>query len=328
MIWPSVEDERIKALDARLGRKSTSAWKSNGMILSIVFFVLTALGITAFALLFRVPIFDAIVCVAVAEFLIQKKRFFGTGIESGLWAAALTFILIDLPHTGEVEALLAIALAAAIVGLRMRNAFFGAIAAALVVAYAGAKWDDPWPAVVVALAIAFACVIALTREWKRRSTEDLFAFGAVLMPLAAYATPLIRHEGKPQLSLAAVFAIFGAAMLVVAIKRRDRATMISAAIALAVASVEARDLIHASVEVKLMIAGALLIAIAAALSRALRDATSGFVTTPSSMTRYDEAMQLAGTFSVAHATPQQTPASPHRESGGGSFGGAGSSGEY
>lgn len=326
-LWPSVEDERAKALDARLGRKSTSPWKSNGLILSIVFFILTLLGVLAFVFFFHAVV-GAVVCIVVAEVLIQKKKFFGTGIESALWASALGLILSELPSTGKIEALLAVALCAVIAGVRMRNAFFGTVAACIVVAYAGAKWDDPWPAVVVALTIGFAAIIALMREWKRPSNEELFAFIAVVMPLAAYATPVFRYQAKSQLSLALVFAIFGATSMAIAIKRRDRATMISAAISLAIAIVEARDLFYATLEARLMIAGALLIAVAAIVSRALRNKTTGFVATPSSMTRYDEAMQLAGAFSMAHASPQHAAAAPERESGGGSFGGAGASGDY
>jgi len=116
--------------------------------------------------------------------------------------------------------------------------------------------------------------------------------------------------------------------MAIAIKRRDRATMISAAISLAIAIVEARDLFYATLEARLMIAGALLITVAAIVARVLRGKTAGFVATPSSMTRYDEAMQLAGAFSMAHAGSQHAAAAPERESGGGSFGGAGASGDY
>src|ERR1051326_7362398 len=326
-LWPSVEDERAKALDARLGRKSTSPWKSNGLILSIVFFILTLLGVLAFVFFFHAVV-GAVVCIAVAEVLIQKKKFFGTGIESALWASALGLIVSELPSTGKIEALLVVAFCAVIAGARMRNAFFGTVAACLVVAYAGAKWEDPWPAVVVALTIGFASIIALMREWKRSSNEELFAFIAVVMPLAAYASPLFRDETKPQLSLALVFAIFGALAMAIAITRRDRATMISAAISLAIAIVEARDLFYATLETRLMIAGALLIAVAAIVARVLRSKTTGFVATPSSMTRYNEAMQLGGAFSMAHATPQHAAAASERESGGGNFGGAGASGDY
>jgi len=327
-LWPPVEDERAKALDARLGRKSTSQWKSNGLILSIVFFFLTLLGVGAFVIFFHNGYVGAVVCIVIAEVLIQKKKFFGTGIESALWASALGLIVSELPSSGKIEALLVIAFCAVIAGVRMRNAFFGTIAACLVVGYAGAKWDDPWPAVVIALAIAFASIVAMMREWKRPSTEELFAWLAIVMPFAAYGSPVVRYEWKPQMSIAITFAIFGLMSMAIAIKRRDRATLISAAISLAIACVEARDVIHATPQVRLMIAGALLVAIAAAVSRALRNKTTGFVTTPSSMTRYDEAMQLAGAFSMAHAAPQHATAEPQRESGGGNFGGAGASGDY
>ena len=326
MIGPPVADERANALHALVPASAASTWKRHGVILGLVFFWLTLLGVSALSLLFPVHVFIAMLCIALAEFLIQKKHFFGTGIELALWSAALVHFILSLPSSGKVEAILVFALAAAIVGLRMRNAFAGALASILVVAYAAAKWHSAWPAIAIALVIAIACVLALMLEWRRPSSEQLFAFTAVVMPVAGYVAALILHDGKPDLSIAATFAIAGSAILVVGIMRRDRATMITAAIMIAIASIEARDLVHESYEVKQMFAGALLVAIAAAISRALRDAKRGFVITPSSMTKYDEAMQIAGTIAMAHASPAH--AEPQRESGGGNFGGAGASGTY
>ena len=74
-------------------------------------------------------------------------------------------------------------------------------------------------------------------------------------------------------------------------------------------------------------AGLALVVIGAILSRALRGKTDGFVVTPTSVTRYDEAMQIAATVALA-PHHQAEPAAPQRESGGGGFGGAGASGEF
>jgi len=327
MIWPSVADERAMALDALLPKKNAALpWRTNGFFLTIAFFFLTVLGAGVFAALFQGSIVVAVLCLIAAEVLIQKFRFFGTGIESALWAVALAIVIFKLPHSGTKEGILVVALAAAIVGLRMRNAFFGAVAAIVVIAYTAAKWNEPWPAIIASLSIAVLCVLALLIEWQRPSNEALFGFIAVVMPLSGYVAAVVTDEMKTQLMIAAVYAIFGVAVLALGIARRDRLTLITAASAIAIAFVEARNLLQASDEVKLIASGALLVVIGAAISRALRDKTRGFVVTPSQISGLDDAMQLAGTISAAHANPTQVE--PHRESGGGNFGGAGASGNY
>ena len=331
MIWPSVADERAEALrEIAPAWAGPPAWKSYGMIVSLVFFFFTTFAVSAFwgflemmvGSLFVLP---AILCIAIAEWLIQRKRFFGTGIESGLWASAMVLLIMALPRSGRVESILVFALAAAIVGMRMRSPIFGALASILVVAYAGVKWTSVWPAVAISIAIAFAAVVALTRRWQRPSTERLFAFTAVLMPLAGYISALIRHEGNASLAIGAAYAIAGAIFLAIAIPRRDRAILIASWMAIAIAITETRDVVPLANEVKVMLAGALLVAVAAAVSRALRDNATGFVITPSTLTRLDEAIQIiVGTLPAAPAHA----AAPQREAGGGGFGGAGASGQY
>ena len=205
------------------------------------------------------------------------------------------------------------------------------------------KTQDWWPPALVALTIAIAAALALRREWRRPSNELLFAAMAVVMPLAGYVAaltqkrfrgPVIRVEGDgvtvvrsfADVQLAIIFVMAALLLLVLAIRRRERATLIAAALSIGISAYEVRTLLRWPVEAQLMAAGALLVAIAWVLSRLLRGRTRGFVITPSALTRYDEAMQIAGTISVpssAHA-----PATPQRESGGGSFGGAGASGDF
>lgn len=326
MIWPSVAEERDMLLAARVPKSGiVPAWKSNGLALSIAFFAITFIGVVAFAALFQFTLAAGILCLIAAEVLILKLRFFGTGIELALWAVSIAIFIFELPHSGQVEGLLVVALGAAIVGLRLRNVFFGGAAAVIVIAYVAEKWRDSSLVATVGLAMALLCVIARLREWQRPSTDNLFAFIAVIAPLAGYTGAEIRYGGNANLGLAAAFAIFGAIAMTIGIVRRDRYTLISAALSIAIACVEARDLINAAYELKLIGAGALLVALGAALSRALRSKTSGFVITPTS-SRYDEAIQIIGTINVAHASPTHTE--PQRESGGGNFGGAGASGEY
>jgi hypothetical protein len=331
VIGPSVAEERARSLRAR-GLPAEVVWKSNGPILSAVFFVLTALAVAALAVLLDVlklpHVLTAAGCFVVAELLIVKKRFFGTGIESALWAGALVSLILMLPNSGRVEAFLVFALAAAIVGFRMRNPFFGTVAAILVVAYAAAKWKvAAWP-IVAGCAIGVTAAIALGREWKRESTEDLFAALAIVLPAAGYIASLEVDFAKSRWWIAMSFALAGAAAMFAAIRLRHRFLLIAAFLAIAIAGFEARDLLAATPDVKRIIAGLLLIAIARAVAYALRDRKTGFVVTPSSMSGYDEAIQIIGTVAVAprHAAPAE--GGPAIESGGSSFGGAGTGGGY
>jgi hypothetical protein len=331
ILGPSVAEERAGSLASR-GIKTTTPWKSNGMVLRAVFFALTVLCVAATALFFEtfhlpryIPV--AIACIAVAELLIQKKRLFGTGIESALWAAALVSCILALPSSGKVEAFLVFALAAAIVGARMRSAFFGVLAAILVVVYAGEKWGTVAP-IVAGGVFGVIGVIPLAREWKRESTEELFAAMAIVMPAAGYATSLFEKFEKSRWEIAAAFAIGGVAAMIAAIRLRSRAMIVAASAAIAIAAVEARALIDASAETKQILAGIALIGIARAIAYALRDRTNGFVVAPSSMTRYDEAIQLIGAVAVPPHASAPAQGGPKLEGGGSSFGGAGAGGEY
>ena len=87
-----------------------------------------------------------------------------------------------------------------------------------------------------------------------------------------------------------------------------------------------RDLTSTSIDIKRIVAGAAFVIVARVIARMLRDKTTGFVVTPSTLTRYDEVIQIAGTISLPHQ--HATAAEPQRESGGGNFGGAGASGNY
>ncbi len=336
----AITDEQRRSID----EACPSPWKHSGMIVGALFFVLTLIGIVA--LFWLCELMDVpkgfttmVISIAAAELLIYALHFWSTGIESALWIGGLFAFIFGLPSEGKPEALLVFALAAALSGARLRNALFGALAAILLVAYVAVKTHGWWPPVVVALVIAIAAALALRREWRRPSNDLLFAALAVMMPLAGYIAavvelrfPLPCRRIMSQLStagdvrLALLYVGTAVIFLVLAIPRRDRATLIAGALSIGISAYEVRTLFHWPVEAQLMTAGALLVAIAWTLSRLLRGRTRGFVITPTSLTRYDEAMQIAGAITVA--SPAQTPTTPQRESGGGSFGGAGASGDF
>ena len=334
---PSVAEERAHALHG------DTRWRYNGTLLSIVFSVLAALAVmAAFGLfhLLRIPrgVLSATLAIATAEWLIRKYRFFGTGLESSLWLCGLFAFIFGLPSKGKVEALLVFAAAAAMAGWRMRSAFCGALAAVLIVAYIAAKWDSLALTASVAALIAIAATLALRQIWQRPSTERLFAGLALVIPVAGYVATLVQRifkSGKfpTSVPVAIVLAATAVVLLIAGIAWRDRILLISGTLCCALAAIELRDVIAAPAEAKLIAAGAIVVIIAISISRALRNATRGFVVTPVRAAAYDEAIQIAGIISLAphgHAPPQDSgpdladSTSPTDKS----FGGAGAGGGF
>ena len=332
MMWPSVDNERAAALKAlRLPVENADGWKRYRIPMQITFFILTMIGIgtfSGFALLNRTvgSTFNAVVVFAIAEYLILKHRFFATGVETALWLAGVVFVILALPQSGETEGLLVIGAIVGIAGARLLNPLIGGLAAMSVIIYVDAKHASPLQTVLVALAIAILASAAQIVEWRRRSVERLFQTIAIFAPLAG----VIAAEFGSSIdhgALASCFAAAAVIVLAIAISQRARALLIAGALSAAIALFEASYLSNAGVEAKLIVSGVLLVAIAVLLSRALRGRTSGFVITPSSLTGYDEAMQIAGAIPVTPST--SAPAtSDGFHSGGGNFGGGGASAGY
>lgn len=308
-----------RAIAARL----TTRWRAYGLFASLLFFFLTACAVGAFfGLLDTLHLPKAIAGVAaivVAELLIAKG-WFGTGVESGLWFCGLFALIASLPSQGKPEAILMFAAASAIAGLRVRNPFFGALAAILVVVYLAVKnWH--LQALSVALVIAAIALLALWRKWRRPSTELLWICLLIAMPIAGYFAGDIERAFNAPLFLA-----IAVVMLIAGISLRHHAPFIASAIAFVIAGGEWFEHSATRLELLLAISGAILLAAALALSKALRDRTHGFVTTPARLTSADDAIEL---ISVVAAAPHDAPPEPSgRPQGDGGFGGAGATGDY
>lgn len=340
MLMPTVVEERARTLRDRVrswredglvtaetertvAARLTTHWREYGLFASLLFFFLTACAVAAFfgllATLELPKVIAGLTAIVVAELLIAKG-WFGTGVESALWLCGLFALIASLPSEGKPEALLVFAAAAAIAGLRVRNPFFGALAAILVVSYLAVK-DWRLQALSVALTLAAVALVALAREWRRPSTEWLWICLVIAMPIAAYAA------GDPgqafQLPL-----FFGVAvvMLAAGIRMRHHAPLVASAIAFVIFGGEWFESSAAPLELLLAVSGAVLLAIAFALSKALHHRTLGFVTTPTRLTRADDAIEL---LSVLAAAPHETSdVPPGRPQGDGGFGGAGATGDY
>ncbi|HLJ74291.1 MAG TPA: hypothetical protein VKU62_06885 [Thermoanaerobaculia bacterium] len=311
--WPAPDEEGDCA----------SGWRHLSVIAQVVFFTLTILAVAAafgfFALLELPKGWIVLIgCVALAESLMRQQHFWRTGVEAALWIGGLYAFIFSLPSSGKPEALFVLAAAAAIAGWRVRNAIFGALALILVTAYFSVR-NMPMYALAFACGVAIVALFACTRAWKRPSTEFLWQVLLLVMPVAGYVASdpaFLANETAIFVMLAIVFAIIG-------IRFRIRVPLIASGIAIAIAAIDAHKRIPLSAEVRLMIAGAIALTVAAAITRAIRNRTHGFVLDA------QEPGELESIVTgVALLQVQGPPASPQPIGGGGGFGGAGASGDF
>jgi hypothetical protein len=303
-------------------------WRSHGVFVQAVFFVLTVAGMGAVYGLVRLvgvpePGFVAgAMFVTAAELLIRKARWFGTGVESALWIGGLLAMITELPNTGSKEALLVIAAAFGGAGFRVRNALFGTVAAVLILVYFEDKWDL---GLLASVLLAAGAALALLREWKRPSTEWLWIGLALVSPVAGW----FMADAKWYVMTIALYGGYGLFAVVTGLVRRHHAPLLSGLIGLALASVEIGKRVSAPLEARLALGGALLLVFAFIVHRAMRARATGLVVTPSKLLRSDEALSVAGALAASHASRQEAPAAQTaRTQGDGGFGGAGASGDY
>jgi len=346
MNWATATDERLGALAERaaawrrngwiseeqkkgIETQAATGWRRHSLPLTITFFGLTCLGVAAFAIFLNLlhlpygPI-TLVASIALAELLILKQHFQRTGVESALWISGLVACIFWLPSQNKPEAMLVFAAAFMVAGLRVRGALLIAGGAIFVVVYAAMKGHSFWPPIVVGLIITLLAGAALiAREWRHPWIEATFAVLAVVMPLAGYVSSMFtQHYRAP---VAAVFAGSGIVVLAGGVLRRHRALLMSGAVMIAIAAFEIHERIDFPAEAKLILAGALVLSIAIALTRVLRGNTRGFVI--DKVAERFEAMQIAGAIAIPSVAPAPSPAQPHPEPGGGSFGGGGATGD-
>ena len=332
MIGPSVAEERAAALKNLKLPAESGNWKRYRLHVQIAFFILTLIGIGAFSGLAFVnrsvgAAINAVVVIAIAEYLIQKQRFFATGVETALWLAGAAFFLFALPHSGTTEGILVVGAVVAIAGARLRNAYIGGLAAMSVIVYADAKHATPLQIALVAVVIGLSAAAAQVIYWQRPSNERLFQTIAILAPLTGVIAAELESSVDHQ-SLAIAFIIAAALVLALGVALRARALLIAGAVNTAIAGYEASYLSSAALETKLIVSGLVVLAIAVLASRVLRKKTTGFVTTESSLTGYDEVMQIAGAIHVSPNAPAQPAPGDQFQGGGGGFGGGGASAGY
>lgn len=315
---------RERLLRPEIEAELPQPWRTNGLVVRIVFFVLTLIALGAFAIFCHLlglgnPGFTTcITAIATAEYLIRIRRWFATGVENALWLGGVIAFISELPNSGEPEALLVIAAGCAVAGARVRNPLFGAAAAISIASYFESRFDL---GVLAALVIATIALLASLRTWRRPSTEWLFIAIALSLPIAG----ITQADVQWRVVTIALYFAFALLALLLGLTRRHHAFFLASMIGAAIATTELFELLPLFNEAKLAIAGALLLAIAFAITRALRERTQGFVLTPSKLTPIDDELELAATMSLK---PESGAPAEGPKGGGGSFGGAGASGEF
>ncbi len=292
------------------------------MIADIIFFVLTWFAVLALVALCRLlglpqgwtPL---ILCLVTAEILLRRGR--KTGVEAALWIGGLIAFIFSLPHNGRPEAILVFAAAFVLAGWRLRNSLFGTVAVVLGIAYLAQKH---WRFEAMLMGVVIGIIAALVMTAVKR--DSLFALVAIVSPIAGY----VAYHSLREPSRAGVVILFAAAAaidLAIGVYCRIRAPLIAGAVCVAIAAIEVQDFIALPLEARLILAGALMLATAAAIMRALRHRTTGIVVTPSKPHELQQIVQLAVTL---QSTPTQPAEPASLEPGGGGFGGAGASGQY
>ena len=318
MMWPSVEDERAGALADRLKVPAPDGWKRHSIPLTITFFVLTCIGVVAFAAFFSIihapyGVLTLAATIAAAELLIRMYKFQRTGVESALWIAGPIAFIISLPSQGKPEALLVFAAAALIAGLRVRNPVFIAAGAVLVDVYVHVKTHSALATVAFALGVTAGAAVALAREWKRPTTEWMWIALVLVMPLASYLAVT---------TLGIAYVIAGIALLAGGIAIKHRALLIGGAVSLATGAFEMQKHLAIADEAKLIAGGVIVLAIAIVMTRILRNNTRGFV-----ISKTEDKYEVAQILGAIRIPAQPSPAaSDHLDAGGGGFGGGGATG--
>lgn len=319
----TAEHERALWMRWRFDVRANVPWRTHGPFVQLILFVVTLLAVVFLAILLderlhvaHAGIINGVAAIIVAEVLIRVRRWFFTGVESALWCGGLFAAVLELGRGESAAGLLAFALASVIAGWRTRNPFLGGAAAAFVVAY----FETRDLGVLAALVIGAAAMVAMLRTWRRPSTEWLWIVLAVGMPAFG------RFEADAQWVRMTIvlYACYALIALVLAIAKRRHAYFAAGGVALAIACVDFARTFHLflPLEAKLALGGAILLGGSWWTARALRDRTTGIVTTPLEDDALAEAIELAATAGIPQASFQ-----PARE-GGGQFGGAGATGKY
>lgn len=362
---PSAQQERWLSAAARVHQSArassfherTGHWSVVRPLTRIALFVLglfVASLVATIAGLLRIPASNFIaglILVLAGETLIARRRLFAAGIEEALEVAGLVMIAVQLLDSFSIwrnvtEGALLVAAAFAVAGVRLLNPLFTTLAAVAVSVACGDLFDrgsvtdssTPVLASAYCLLLAFLGLSLGAVTFRRPSHDRMADWLVVVMPPAAYLWIASAHNGTASLdylyshtSLAlasvAIPLVFGFAALCTGLLRRTHAPLLAFALCVACVAYELRKVTGMPLEVRLIVWGTALLAIAVALDRILRTPRGGI--SSQQLRERDGPLELLQLAGAAGMTPHAEQVSNRGfEGGGGTFSGGGASGKY
>jgi hypothetical protein len=349
---PTPQQERWMTIASRLHlgpdhpwiAQRAGGWTAPSLIARCAFFVLGAVaaGLT-------LAVFDflhlpgdlyaaGIVMLMAAEWLMLRKQLFHAGMEEALWCAGLLVMVFQAMHPNLVNfgfrSAAPIALALAVAGIRVLNPLFIALAAAVAsgaIDFAGhGLVGEPNGAVrasVFCYATAAIALFAARFEFQRSAHEQMLNWLMVSMPVCGFLWLVWEHALAIRVFISLASALFGAAALLIGLRRRAHAPLIASMVCMACIAYELRDLTALSLTVKLILGGSAALLLTLGLDRYLRTPRGGI--TSNQLVASGEALDLLQLAGAAGLSPK---AAQHAEApfkgGGGTFGGGGADGSY
>jgi len=353
---PSAAEERWLAVadvagEATVTAADTGGWRTTSLLPRCAFFFLGALAAGAlFGLAITLSdsaigagLFTAFICLGVAELLITSKRFFAMGFEEALWlGGALSLLPVFISHPNERSVALGLAIACGAAALRLGNPLFATCA------LAAAAWrmslDGGFEVATAAFAIGsiFAWLV-LKKNFARPSMQRFAEWMSVVLPLGAYLCAKrfdfdpIRYlfrdltvDSMTTLVLPLALIVAGVIALMLGLRWRQHALLIAFAVCVVLLAIELRDLSSLTLEAKLIVYGVIVLISSIIFERRLRR-PHGVTSLP--LGRDSEAWKIielgtAATLATTSHRNDSTPSGNELEQGGGSYGGAGSSGTF
>jgi hypothetical protein len=330
-------------------------WRSVNFITRCAFFVLgmivagTVFSICHLLHLGNGALAAGLILVAAGEWLIISRRLVFSGIEEAFELAGLlmlSFEMIDALGSSS-EALIALfaGCAFAVAGFRLLSPFLSTVALLALAAAFEFAIDKPGMSIrnapiwtgMLCYAVAWLSLGMGGIHFVRPSYDRMLSWLVVAMPLAGYlwlagghnfnAVDYL-HDASLRAALTPLLPLaFAVTALIIGVQRRTHAPLIAGLICIACVAFELRRLTGLSLEMRLMIWGAIALAIAIALDRVLRIPRAG-VTSEKLRDGAGtlELLELAGAAVIARRDlPEQTSSI---DPGDGRFGGGGARGKY
>jgi hypothetical protein len=288
--------------------------------------------------------------LAVAEWLIVKRRFFGAGVEEALELAGLLMIAFDTVavgvHLSSVRISLLITMMLLVAGLRLLNPLFITLSVIALSSTIEFIWEHRYgsaiPDAVLAsgycMAVAWIALFINRATFRRPSYDQTFNWLIVTMPLAGFLW--FETQNVSGLSIESlrvgpsfrwlpvlVLSAFGLTALMVGIRRRSHAPILSFIVCAGCIAYELRHFTTLSLQEKLIGYGSMILFLSVGLDRYLRTPRRGITSNQFAENKGSlDLLQIAGTSALA--PPSIQPSDAPFKGGGGTFGGGGASRSY